>query len=526
VSQVAIPPLLIALPDGLNVSGVTMWAVRLVNGLVQRGGEAGLVIHPEPAGQRRIGVDIDPRVRVWRIDVPRFGELPGDLSPCLPHYRAAVRAMGGAGDGSVVLSPNLHGDCYGVAAALCLADPERVRVVGWQHSDNEYDARVLAHYEPIVSRFVGVSDAVAATLRERVEPRRVVNLPHGVEVSSRCSHRRGAQLRLIYTGRLEHMAKRVLALVPMSEELSRRGVDHALTIAGDGPAMVELAAAARGMERVKMLGAVDPRRVTELLDEHDALVLPSRFEGLSVSVLEAMARGCVPIVARTRSGARQLIEDGVNGIIADALPEADEEEVGRAMAAAAERFWGMDRAAMSLAAWSRAKELSIGVHVERVIRLMRDMAGEVWREWPRGRGCAFTGREAAGERREAKAGTGGSGSVPAGGAERMRAVLERLAGRAVAIHGTGEHTRQLREVIVGAPVKLVAFTDDDRAKAGTRLWDWPVVLPREVGRLGVTDVVISSWMHQGAVWERRGVYEGQGVRVWRVYPEPETQART
>jgi FlaA1/EpsC-like NDP-sugar epimerase len=99
----------------------------------------------------------------------------------------------------------------------------------------------------------------------------------------------------------------------------------------------------------------------------------------------------------------------------------------------------------------------------------------------------------------------------------MKALLESLAGRAVVIHGTGEHTRQLKDVIVNAPVRIVAFADDDRGKHGTRLWDWPVISPREAGRRGATDVVISSWMHQEAVWGRRGVYEGMGLRVWRVY---------
>ncbi len=494
-----------------------MWGVRLGNALVARGGRAGLILHPEPVGQRRLEVEIDSRVRVFRIEVPRFGERAGDLSPYLPHYRAAVRGMG---DGPVVLSPNLHGDCYGVAAALCLADPERVRVVGWQHSDNEYDGRVLGHFEAVVARFVAVSDEIEARLIRGLgeRGRDVVNVPYGVEVSKEfvrrgaAGHPKARAIRLLYSGRLEHMQKRVMALGVMSDELSRMGVEHTLTIAGDGPAAGEVAEMARGRGNFSVLGAVGPGRVAELLESHDALVLPSRFEGLSVAMLEAMARGCVPIVARTRSGAGQAIEDGVSGVIADVGPEADEEEAGRAMARAVGKFVGGDREGMSRAAWKRAGTFSIERHVERVEGLMREVVAEKGREWPRGRECAFTRREAKGEGREAI-----SGSVPPDGAARMRALLESLRGRAVVIHGTGEHTRQLREVIVGAPVKLVAFADDDRAKHGTRLWDWPVISPREAGRMGATDVVISSWMHQEAVWGRRGVYEGCGVRVWRVY---------
>ena len=41
------PGLVIALPHGLNVSGVTMWAVRLSNALAERGRVAALILHPE-----------------------------------------------------------------------------------------------------------------------------------------------------------------------------------------------------------------------------------------------------------------------------------------------------------------------------------------------------------------------------------------------------------------------------------------------------------------------------------------------
>lgn len=501
------PPLLIALPDGLNVSGVTMWAVRLVNAIAHLGGRAGVILHPEPEGQRNLGIKFDQGVRVFRC-AARFGERPGDLSPFIACYRDAVRAMGDR----VVLSPNLHGDCYGVAAALCLTEPECVRVLGWQHSDNEYDGRVLARYEPMLARCVAVSDAIEKALRTKLGDR-VVNIPYGVRVPTewkREARGDGGPVKLLYSGRLEHMQKRVMALMRLTDELDRRGVKHALTIVGDGPAAEEVEAKVRERVSVRRLAAVGPRGVKALLEEHDALVLSSRYEGLSVSVLEAMARGCVPIIARTRSGAEQAVT-AESGEIADVGPEADEDETGFAMASAVQRFVSRDRAAMSRAAWERAGELfSIERHVKRVVRVLRDVMKEEGRVWPADKACAFTtsSQEPRGE---------GSGSVPPEGAAKMRAILESLRGKPVAIHGTGEHTRQLREVIAGAPVKLVAFADDDRQKHGTKLWEWPVVSPRDVSGLGATDVVISSWMHQDAVWERRGVYEGQGLKVWRVY---------
>ena len=45
----------------------------------------------------------------------------------------------------------------------------------------------------------------------------------------------------------------------------------------------------------------------------------------------------------------------------------------------------------------------------------------------------------------------------------------------------------------------------------------PVVSPAGARTMGVTDVVISTHLHEDAVWARRGVYENVGVRVHRLY---------
>lgn len=516
------PSLLIALPQGLGVSGVNTWAVRLVNGLARRGRAAGLIVHAEPPGFARLDLEIDPRVGVYRVpaDALPMEACRGDLAPYLPHYRAGVRAMLDRAGGRVVLSPNLHGDCYGVAAALT-RDPEigpALRLVGWQHSDIEYDARVLERYAPVLGAFVGVSEKIAGTLRTRLNDRAgdVRDVPYGVEVPAACPSRpplAGRPVRILYTGRLEHRQKRILALPMLSRELARRGVAHELTILGDGPAEAELLGALRDAPppSARRLAPAPPREVTRLLDAHDAFVLASRYEGLSVSMLEALARGCVPIVTRTESGALQAIEPGVNGLIAEANPDADEPAAAAALADAVERFAGAERrhpGAMSLAAWRTARDrFSIDGHLDRVEALLDAVAATRARAWPADRPAAFTGAAPA----------GGSGSVPPDGPRRMAELLRRLAGRKVVIHGTGQHTLQLEQVIKDSPAEIVAFTDDDRQKHGTELWGRPVIAPGDAASTGATDVVISSWMHQDEIWARRQMYERISVAAHRMY---------
>jgi len=99
-------------------------------------------------------------------------------------------------------------------------------------------------------------------------------------------------------------------------------------IAGEGPERVQLEelASARGIRnRVVFLG--HRRDVPELLASCDLFVLPSLYEGLPVSVLEAMAAG-KPIVATRIGGTDEVIQDGQTGLL---VPPADPESLAQAI---------------------------------------------------------------------------------------------------------------------------------------------------------------------------------------------------
>jgi glycosyltransferase involved in cell wall biosynthesis len=121
----------------------------------------------------------------------------------------------------------------------------------------------------------------------------------------------------VYAGRIDDRQKRVSDLLALAEALDRRRIEFALRIIGEGwfkPALVarwrELPEALRG--RISIEPAISPPRVREALRESDVLVLASAYEGTSISMLEAMAEGCVPVVTAV-SGTRAAIEEGVSG---------------------------------------------------------------------------------------------------------------------------------------------------------------------------------------------------------------------
>jgi glycosyltransferase involved in cell wall biosynthesis len=116
----------------------------------------------------------------------------------------------------------------------------------------------------------------------------------------------------VCAGRLEHQKGQDVLLESLAA-LRARGLTFFTAFAGEGSqrAQLEARAAELGLSaHVQFLGQVED--VGPLLLAADAVVLPSRWEGLPLTLLEALARGR-PVVATAVGGVAEVIEDGENG---------------------------------------------------------------------------------------------------------------------------------------------------------------------------------------------------------------------
>ncbi|WP_233578630.1 glycosyltransferase family 4 protein [Tautonia sociabilis] len=120
--------------------------------------------------------------------------------------------------------------------------------------------------------------------------------------------------RVLFTGRL-HPQKNLDLLLDAWAEVARRRPDAQLILLGDGPDRDRLASKAAGLglgDRVHFPGAVeDP---SEYLRAADVFVLPSVAEGMSNSLLEAMATG-LPCIASAIGGNTDLLAPGPSGLL-------------------------------------------------------------------------------------------------------------------------------------------------------------------------------------------------------------------
>lgn len=129
---------------------------------------------------------------------------------------------------------------------------------------------------------------------------------------------RRASRTIVYVGRL-HRQKGVETLLRAFALLRTRagGELTELVLAGDGPQRSELERLAAGLgiaSRTRFLGFVPHARVPALLHSAAVAVLPSRYEELGTSLLEALACG-TPVVASAVGGIPDLIRDGVDGLL-------------------------------------------------------------------------------------------------------------------------------------------------------------------------------------------------------------------
>lgn len=170
-----------------------------------------------------------------------------------------------------------------------------------------------------------VSRAVAERVssRDGVLPERIEVIPVGLHVADwvRFRDRSAARAKLGlprdamvmgWSGRM-HPVKNLDVLV----EAIRRLPGWWAVLAGDGTErgrIVELAKRVGIADRVIMTGEVAD--VRPVLAAVDVFCLPSRWEGMPASLLEAMAMG-IPVVASRTGGVPDAVSHGENGLLVD-----------------------------------------------------------------------------------------------------------------------------------------------------------------------------------------------------------------
>lgn len=127
----------------------------------------------------------------------------------------------------------------------------------------------------------------------------------------------GEPIRIGYAARIEKNPKRADLLPKFVDELEKLDVNYVFGIAGLGSYFDILKAEIdkRNLgNKVKLLGWIGHEDMYKFFKNIDIFINISDYEGVGLSMLEAMSCGAVPIETEV-CGAREFIEDSVNGYV-------------------------------------------------------------------------------------------------------------------------------------------------------------------------------------------------------------------
>ncbi len=259
-----------------------------------------------------VGRTLRDVVAVWRAAGDRdIVHVHSAVAPAVTALRAALLAWAARARGCKVV---LH--AHGGGIRFWLTTPRRRRLM-------------RAALQPF-HRVVAVWSAGREVLEQVVPPERVALIDNGVHVGAGPAPRPGNRVpRVLYVGLLTPR-KGVVDLLTASRLLRERGVAHELRLVGgtpdEGP---EAEAQVRGAldDEVLVLGSRPPEEMPAAYAEADVFCLPSWWEAMPLSVLEAMAAG-LPVVATDVGDVARAVDDGTTGYV---VPVQDPEELAAAL---------------------------------------------------------------------------------------------------------------------------------------------------------------------------------------------------
>lgn len=318
-------PLIVHVIHALSMGGLENGLVNLINGMDREQFRHAIVCMSHSTDFAR---------RIRRADVAVY-EMHRDAHPIWRTYLSLLRLFRRI-EPAIVHSRNLSGLDAIVPAMLAGV---RVRIHGEHGRDvdnldgsNPRQLRLKRLFRPFVSHYSAVSKDLAADLVNRVgaAPERVTQIYNGVDTVAFCpapsgeADSAGSGRCVIGTvGRLQPVKDQALLVEAYAEAYridTHALAESSLLIVGDGPCRETLSAQVQALgmsDRIVLAGASSD--VPEVLRSFDLFVLPSLAEGISNTILEAMATG-LPVVATRVGGNADLVLEGQTGTI---VPAAD-----------------------------------------------------------------------------------------------------------------------------------------------------------------------------------------------------------
>lgn len=324
------------LVDNLSVGGAEQLAVRIANGLAKAGKPAFIYVLRD-TGPLVDKVDPDVTLRVLNIHRHPISNPVKFIASLVDGYRKFSRQLK-ADNVAIVQSHLTHANFWNLLLSITgviIGLPTIHNNQEFQYGSSGVKGRLAKiAYKLMLTKCGGViacSDEVRASLIKELgvdDPgEKLITVTNGVDIPERISEQLRNKVRAEFSltpetpvvlgaGRLTYQ-KNFSVLVDAAKIVKEKVPGVKFIVGGEGELRADLEdqIAKLNLEDTVLLPG-NIMNLPEMMQSADLFVLPSKYEGLPLVLLEAMASG-LPAVGSSIKGTIDVIENGKNGLLTD-----------------------------------------------------------------------------------------------------------------------------------------------------------------------------------------------------------------
>lgn len=200
--------------------------------------------------------------------------------------------------------------------------PNQLKILSIIHTERIVLCRRQAFLQDQTDYIMGVSRQINQRLSEqfKISKSKIRFKESPVEYDEKIQKKyqleKHEPIRIGYAARITKTQKRVDLLLPLIRLLETKKINYIMTIAGSGSYLPKLKSEIEKIKthKVTIIGQISREEMKSFWKEQDIFINLSEFEGTSLSMLEAMSYGVVPIVTDV-SGVNDIIDNGINGFV-------------------------------------------------------------------------------------------------------------------------------------------------------------------------------------------------------------------
>lgn len=345
----------------LDMGGAENMAVNLALALKAKGNEIAVCTYNESF------TPLAQKLRAEGIVMKDLQKKPGIDFKCLKNMRRILKEFK-----PDVIHTHTHVLMYAYLAAGSIPVVHTLHSIASKEQSSRLGKLIggfLYKYSRKVTP-VAISEVVEESLREEFGVTRKVPLIYnGVPVAKMLvkgdyEKKEGDSLKIYHVGRLMHLKNHAM-MIECMEDLSKQYPALELHFFGDGEDREKLEQMVREKQLSSRIFFEGIRTdLWKQLKEGDIFILPSQYEGMPLSLVEAMAAG-LPVIATSVGGAKDVMEADISGLLCDPTKESLRQQLIRLVEDAALRE------KLGKAAMERAKLFSDETMAENYLTLYR-----------------------------------------------------------------------------------------------------------------------------------------------------------